>query len=66
MRDEIKKQFQSRKMLRKNINNNPNNEDQTWYKNKKSMMKFFKKINSTKDSRLNALQSKEWKSNLFQ
>jgi hypothetical protein len=40
MRDEIKKQFQSRKMLRKNINNNPNNEDQTWYKNKKSMMKF--------------------------
>jgi hypothetical protein len=43
MRDEIKKQFQSRKMLRKNINNNPNNEDQTWYKNKKSMMKFKKK-----------------------
>jgi hypothetical protein len=40
MRDEIKKQFQSRKMLRENINNNPNNEDQTWYKNKKSMMKF--------------------------
>jgi hypothetical protein len=29
MRDEIKKQFQSRKMLRENINNNPNNEDQT-------------------------------------
>jgi hypothetical protein len=29
MRDEIKKQFQSRKMLRKNINNNPNNENQT-------------------------------------
>jgi len=65
MRDEIKKQFQSRKMLRKNINNNPNNEDQTWYKNKKSMMKFKKKINSTKDSRLNALQSKEWGPNLI-
>jgi hypothetical protein len=27
---------------------------------------FLKKINSTKDSRLNALQSKEWGSNLFQ
>lgn len=53
-------------MLRKNINNNPNNKDQTWYKNKKSMMKLKKKINSTKDSRLNELQSKEWGPNLIQ